>query len=103
MSRRRVVVDDDWRTLRMLDGTVETRVSRETERTYSDEAQSEREQQLDAEQAERDAELDRAVLHALRAVERVRELLGDDRREAARGLSHHARRLLAQLAALRQH
>ncbi len=86
----------------------EPRVSRQVERGFA-EAEHDRRQREAAEdkrrqqveKAEHDAEIHQAALHAIRAVERVRELLRGDRRETARSLVHHSQRMRKYLNDLR--
>lgn len=98
----------DWRTLR-VHREIEARPSRLSEQRFADEARernasvaAEQEARKQAEQTERDAELERVALVALRAPERVRDLLRGDRRETARKIDHHARRLRTGLDELRR-
>jgi transcriptional regulator with XRE-family HTH domain len=105
---RQLEREHGWRTLK-AGREIEARPSRADEQRFADEAaakgeimRQELEARRQAEQAERDEELRRAVLHALRALDRVHELTEGDRGPTVRAVRHHARRLAAHLDALNE-
>lgn len=99
---RRVPIDRDLerehqaRTLKVA-REFEPRLSRADEQALADEARAKHE----AARTAFAAELEREVLDALRAVERVAGRLSGDQREAAKAIRHHARRLRTYLDQLR--